>query len=122
MVKTFDKGERVVWMMPRDEEMFTWFQIVRVANVQTVRWVLGALNGELGPVSTRRAQAWCARMEAAGMVDRAQRGRRRVTRVGDVRGDRAGQAESVPPDDSTRGGRRGCVCAIRGRWLRMAAR
>ena len=74
MVQTFDRSERTVWMMPRDEAMLTWFSIVRVANVQSVRWVLGALNEQLAPVSTRRAQAWCARMETAGTVDRAQLG------------------------------------------------
>jgi len=72
MVRTFDRGERTVWVMPRDESMLTWFQIVRIANVQSVRWVLGALNDQLGPVSVRRAQSWCARMETAGLVGRAQ--------------------------------------------------
>lgn len=74
MVKTFGQNERTVWVMPRDELMMTWFQIVRIANVQSVRWVLGALNGQNGPVSVRRAQSWCARMETAGMVNRAQLG------------------------------------------------
>ncbi|MGN6446106.1 hypothetical protein [Amnibacterium sp.] len=60
--------------MPRDEQVLVWFSIVRIANVQSVRWVLGALNGDQGPVSTRRAQMWCARMKTAGMVDRAQLG------------------------------------------------
>lgn len=54
--------------------MLSWFGIVRVSNVQAVRWVLGALNGWTGPVSTRRAQGWCVRMEAAGLVERAQLG------------------------------------------------
>jgi len=70
----FDRRERTVWVMPRDESMMTWFSIVRIADVQSVRWVLGALNGRRGPVSTRRAQSWCARMEATGMVNRAQLG------------------------------------------------
>ncbi|TDS80011.1 hypothetical protein CLV52_0559 [Amnibacterium kyonggiense] len=74
MVRTFDQDERTVWVMPRDERMMTWFQIVRIANVQSVRWVLGALNRRPTPVSVRRAQAWCARMEAAGLVERAQLG------------------------------------------------
>ncbi|GAA2751917.1 hypothetical protein [Amnibacterium kyonggiense] len=74
MVRTFDRGESTVWVMPRDEQMLLWFSIVRIANVQSVRWVLGSLNGQDGPVSTRRAQTWCARMKTAGMVDRAQLG------------------------------------------------
>lgn len=74
MVKKFEQDARTVWVMPRDESMLTWFSIVRVANVQSVRWVLGSLNGQYAPVSVRRAQAWCARMETAGMIDRAQLG------------------------------------------------
>ncbi|WP_133765088.1 hypothetical protein [Amnibacterium kyonggiense] len=56
--------------------MFEWFSIVRIADVQSVRWVLAALNGVDRPVSVRRAQSWCARMEAAGLVERAQLGGR----------------------------------------------
>ncbi len=74
MVRSFERDERTVWLMPRDEQMMTWFQIVRIANVQSVRWVLGALNGQARPVSVRRAQSWCERMQTAGMVDRAQLG------------------------------------------------
>jgi hypothetical protein len=57
MVRSFGRDERTVWVMPRDESMLTWFQIVRIANVQSVRWVLGALNDQPGPVSVRRAQS-----------------------------------------------------------------
>ncbi len=74
MVRSLQQDERTVWVTPRDEQMMTWFQIVRIANVQSVRWVLGALNGQPTPVSARRAQSWCERMQTAGMVDRAQLG------------------------------------------------
>lgn len=74
MVQLFERDARTVWVMPRDEQMLVWFSIVRIANVQAVRWVLGALNSQQTPVSVRRAQAWCARMETAGMIDRAQLG------------------------------------------------
>jgi hypothetical protein len=74
MVRRFDADARTVWVVPRDESMLQWFSIVKIANVQSVRWVLGALNSQDHPVSVRRAQAWCARMETAGMVDRAQLG------------------------------------------------
>ena len=67
-------GDRTVWVVPRDEQMLTWFSIVRVANVQTVRWVLGALNGWSWPVSSRQAQSWCSRMRMAGLIDSAQLG------------------------------------------------
>lgn len=67
-------GDSGVWVMDRDEQMFEWFSIVRVTNVETIRWVLGALNGWEVPVSVRRAQSWCARMEQAGMIGRTRIG------------------------------------------------
>ena len=63
-----------VWVMDRDEHMMEWFGIVRVTNVQTIRWVLGALNGWDRPVSARQAQSWCARMQTAGYIDRVNLG------------------------------------------------
>ena len=45
-----------------------------VTKVQAIRWMLGALNGSEGPVSTRRAQGWCVRMETAGLIERRQMG------------------------------------------------
>ena len=74
MVSSFERDDRTVWVMPRDESVLGWFSIVRIANVQSVRWVLGAMNGYSSPVSVRRAQSWCSRMETAGMVGRAQLG------------------------------------------------
>jgi hypothetical protein len=67
-------GDRTVWVVPRDEQMLTWFSIVRIANVQTVRWVLGALNGWSSPVSSRQAQSWCSRMRTAGLIETEQMG------------------------------------------------
>lgn len=74
LVSSFERDDRTVWVMPRDESVLGWFSIVRIANVQSVRWVLGAMNGYSSPVSVRRAQTWCSRMETAGMVGRAQLG------------------------------------------------
>lgn len=76
MVQIRKAESRRVWVMPRDEAMFGWFRIVRIADVQAVRWVLGALNATDRPVSTRRAQEWVVRMEAAGLVERVQLGGR----------------------------------------------
>lgn len=67
-------ADRTVWVVPRDEQMLTWFSIVRIANVQAVRWVLGALNGWASPVSSRQAQSWCSRMRTAGLIETAQMG------------------------------------------------
>lgn len=61
-------------MTVRDERVCEWLRIVRVTDVQAIRWVLGTLNEIDGPVSTRRAQAWVARMELVGLVERANLG------------------------------------------------
>lgn len=74
MTRITRQSDRTVWVTPRDEQMVEWLSIVRVANLQTTRWVLGALNGWTTPVSTRQAQSWCSRMRAAGLVDSAQLG------------------------------------------------
>ena len=69
-VTGFVRGaDRNVRVIRRDELMLEWFSIVRVANVQTVRWVLGALNGWTTPVSSRQAQSWCSRMRTAGLIE-----------------------------------------------------
>ena len=59
-----------VWLTGRDELALTWFAIVRIANVDSVRWLLGAVNGWDRPVQVRQAQRWVARMEVAGKVHR----------------------------------------------------
>lgn len=74
VVRLVGNAVRRVWLTERDEQMFEWFRIVRVSNVQSIRWVLGALNGWDHPVSTRQAQTWCERMEVAGMVHRTNVG------------------------------------------------
>ena len=63
-----------VWVTERDEMALVWFGIVRISNVQTVRWVLGAVNGWEMPVQIRQAQRWVSRMETAGMIRRAALG------------------------------------------------
>lgn len=63
-----------MWVVRRDEQMLEWFSIVRIANVQSVRWVLGALNGWTSPVSSRQAQSWVSRMRTAGLIEVAQLG------------------------------------------------
>jgi hypothetical protein len=63
-----------VWVTPRDEMALSWFRIVRISNVQTVRWLLGAVNGWERPVQIRQAQRWVSRMETAGMIRRVNIG------------------------------------------------
>lgn len=70
-------AERKVWLTERDESMVEWLSLVKITSMQGVRWMLGALNGAGGPVSLRKAQSWCARMEVLELVERG-----RVSSVG----------------------------------------
>lgn len=74
MTRALDGRERSVWVTRRDEQMLEWFAVVRIADMASVRWVLGALNGWTRPVSLRQAQDWCARMQSVGLVDRLKQG------------------------------------------------
>lgn len=65
---------RRVWVTARDERVCEWLQIVRVTDVQAIRWLLGVLNETDRPVSTRRAEEWVARMELVGLIERRNLG------------------------------------------------
>lgn len=69
--------QRRVWVTERDEAMIEWLSLVKITSMQGVRWMLGAMNGTGGPVSLRKAQSWCARMETVELVERG-----RVSSVG----------------------------------------
>jgi hypothetical protein len=69
-----EKLIRAVWVTERDELALSWFGIVRMSNMDTIRWVLGAVNGWDRPVQIRQAQRWVTRMEIAGKVRRAALG------------------------------------------------
>ena len=56
----------------RDEWLLNWFGIVRVSNMEGLRWAMAAANGWSEPVVVRRAQLWCTRMEALGTVSRTR--------------------------------------------------
>lgn len=92
----------VVSSLNRGEAMFGWFGIVRVADVQSVHWVLGALNRPGGPVPVRRARSLCARMEVAGKVERAQLAASAARSSGRPTSGRIVEAEPRPADDSAR--------------------
>lgn len=74
MVRARSGAGRRVWVTARDERVCEWLRIVRVTDVQAIRWLLGVLNEADGPVSTRRAQEWVARMELVGLVERQNLG------------------------------------------------
>jgi len=56
----------------RDDAMFEWLRVVRMADMETLRWALGGLSGAGSPVSLRKAQQWVARCKAVGLVDSAR--------------------------------------------------
>jgi len=57
-------------MTERDWDMIQWLDLVRVADMDGVRWALGALAGAGETVSLRKAQQWSARLESVGLVGR----------------------------------------------------
>ena len=64
----------MVQMTRRDEAMLDWLGVVRMADMDAVRWALAALaTGETEkPVSLRKAQQWVARLEDVGLLGRAR--------------------------------------------------
>ena len=64
----------MVQMTRRDEAMLEWLGVVRMADMDAVRWALAALAmGEAEkPVSLRKAQQWVARLEDVGLLGRAR--------------------------------------------------
>jgi hypothetical protein len=74
LVRVEGSASRRVWVTARDERVCEWLRIVRVTDVQAIRWLLGVLNETDQPVSTRRAQEWVSRMELVGLVERQNLG------------------------------------------------
>lgn len=56
----------------RDEAMLEWLSVVRMADMEALRWALGGLSGAGVPVSLRKAQQWVVRLAEVGLVDRAR--------------------------------------------------
>ncbi|WP_417512553.1 hypothetical protein [Microbacterium sp.] len=56
----------------RDERIFEWLRVVKLADTEAIRWVLAALDGRDEPVSMRRAQQWIARTAEAGLIEKAR--------------------------------------------------
>jgi hypothetical protein len=56
----------------RDEAMLDWMNVVRLADVEAIRWALAAYQDdhEGAPVSIRRANHWIARMAELGYLGR----------------------------------------------------
>lgn len=57
----------------RDEAMLDWINVVRLADVDAIRWALSAYQVDHdGPVSVRRANHWIARMAELGYLGRVR--------------------------------------------------
>jgi hypothetical protein len=56
-------------MTTRDEEMLEWLSVVRVADMESLRFALAAFADANQPVSLRRAQQWVARLKPTGMLE-----------------------------------------------------
>jgi hypothetical protein len=56
----------------RDEAMLEWLQVVRLADMDAIRWAMGSMSGLAGPVGARAAQLWVARLREIRYVDRAR--------------------------------------------------
>lgn len=58
----------------RDEAMLDWMNVVRLADVEAIRWALTAFQDhhDGAPVSIRRANHWIARMAQLGYLGRVR--------------------------------------------------
>jgi hypothetical protein len=59
-------------MTVRDEAMLDWLRVVRMADIQGIRYALGGLGGAGTPVSTRRAQQWVSKLVEENLLGRAR--------------------------------------------------
>lgn len=59
-------------MTERDEAMMDWLRVVRMTDIQGIRYALGGLGGAGKPVSKRRAQQWVAKLSDARLLGRAR--------------------------------------------------
>jgi hypothetical protein len=62
----------VVQVTDRDEAMLGWLNVVRMADLEALKFALAGLAGADAPVGKRRANQWVARMEKAGWVTRTR--------------------------------------------------
>jgi hypothetical protein len=62
----------VVLITNRDEQMVEWLRVIRVSDMESIRFALPAFADATRPVTLRRAQQWVARMGETGLIDRAR--------------------------------------------------
>ena len=58
----------------RDEAMLEWLGVVRLADIEGIRWALSGLSEveSEGPLARRKAQLWVTRMARAGLIGRGR--------------------------------------------------
>jgi hypothetical protein len=62
----------MVLVTARDEQMVEWLRVVRVTDMESIRFALAAFADATRPVTLRRAQQWTARMVDTGLIDKAR--------------------------------------------------
>jgi hypothetical protein len=62
----------MVQFTSRDDEMLRWLGIVRMADMDTIRYALGAFGNVGKPVGIRKAQLWVSRLTEMGLVGRVK--------------------------------------------------
>ena len=66
----------MVQLTERDEAMLEWLRVVRMADLDAIRWTMGAFSDsdDREPVSLRNAQRWMHRMHQIGFIGTARHG------------------------------------------------
>ena len=60
----------MVLVTARDEQMIEWLKVIRVTDMESIRFVLAAFADANQPVTLRRAQQWVARLAELGLVEK----------------------------------------------------
>jgi hypothetical protein len=60
----------MVLVTARDEQMIEWLKVVRVTDMESIRFALAAFADATRPVSLRRAQQWVALLVELGLVEK----------------------------------------------------
>ena len=62
----------MVLVTERDEQMIEWLKVIRVTDMESIRFALAAFADATRPVTLRRAQQWVARMIEPGLVEKSR--------------------------------------------------
>jgi hypothetical protein len=63
---------QMIQLTSRDDAMLEWLGVVRIAEMDALRYALAATSGVSEPVHLRRAQFWVKRLEDLGLVARGR--------------------------------------------------